>query len=218
MAVLPFKSIGKTTDDDYLSLGLADALITRLGNVQDILVRPTSAVRRYADGYDDAAKIGKQQNVDAVLEGSFQRSNDRLRLTVQLIRVADGATLWSEQFDERFTDILSVQDSISDRVACDLVTRICGDESGRLVKQKKINIRAYEAYLKGRYFWNKRTREGFQKAVDYFKEAIEHRSDVRSGVRRIGRWLLFPGWQLRRITARKLREGKGGSQTSSGTR
>lgn len=173
IAVLPFKAIGAESEDEYLSLGLADALITRLGNVREIVVRPTSAVRRYTDANQDPATIGRQQGVDAVLDGSFQRQGDRLRLTVQLIRVADGATLWSAQFDERFTDIFSVQDSISERVACDLVTRICGEEAGRPAKQKPVNIEAYEAYLKGRYFWNKRTRDGFRKAVEYFKQAIE---------------------------------------------
>ncbi|HJU54765.1 MAG TPA: tetratricopeptide repeat protein, partial [Pyrinomonadaceae bacterium] len=173
IAVLPFKAIGAESEDEYLSLGLADALITRLGNVREIVVRPTSAIRRYTEANQDPIAIGRRQGVDAVLEGSFQRQGDRLRLTVQLIRVADGATLWSAQFDERFTDIFSVQDSISERVACDLVTRICGEANGRPAKQKPVNIEAYEAYLKGRYFWNKRTRDGFRKAVEYFKQALE---------------------------------------------
>jgi len=169
IAVLPFKAIGAESADEYLSLGLADALITRLGNVREVVVRPTSAVRRYTDANQDPVTIGRQQGVDAVLDGSFQRRGDRLRLTVQLIRVADGATLWSAQFDERFTDIFAMQDSISERVACDLVARICGEAT----RQKPVNIDAYEAYLKGRYFWNKRTRDGFRRAVEYFKQAIE---------------------------------------------
>lgn len=173
IAVLPFKTIGETSDNEYLSLGLADALITKLGNVRQIVVRPTSAVRRYTNANQDPLIIGRQQGVDAVLDGSFQRAGDRLRLTVQLIRVSDGATLWSAPFDERVSDIFSMQDSISERVACDLITRLCGEESARRVNQNPNNIEAYQAYLKGRYFWNKRTKDGYKKAVEYFKQAIE---------------------------------------------
>jgi tetratricopeptide (TPR) repeat protein len=118
--------------------------------------------------------VGRQQNVDAVLDGSFQRSGDRIRLTVQLIRVADGATIWSSQFDEKFDDILSVQDSISERIACDLVTKICGESAAQSLKQKKVDPRAYELYLKGRYFWNKRSTDGFQKAADSFRESLDY--------------------------------------------
>jgi DNA-binding winged helix-turn-helix (wHTH) protein/TolB-like protein/Tfp pilus assembly protein PilF len=173
IVVLPVRPIGAEATDQYLSLGLADALITRLGNVNQLVVRPTSAIRRYVDAPGDPTTIGRQQNVDAVLDGSFQRVGDRIRLTVQLVRVSDGSTIWSSQFDERFTDILSVQDSISERVACDLVTRICGEDAARFARQKKISIEAYEAYLKGRYFWNRRTMEGFQKAAENFRRAID---------------------------------------------
>ncbi len=192
VAVLPFKGIGVSSENEYLGLGLADALITRLGNVQQITVRPTSAVRRYTDANQDPLTIGRQQGVDAVLDGSVQRVGDRLRLTVQFVRVADGMTLWSEQVDEKFTDIFSVQDSISERVACDLVTHICG-ASGSPVKRRQINIDAYEAYLKGRYFWNKRTREGFQKAVEYFNQAIEIDPNYAQAYAGLGDALAFLG-------------------------
>ena len=173
IAVLPFKAIGSEKENEYLSLGLADALITRLGNVRQIMVRPTSAVRHYTNNDHDLIAVGREQGVDAVLDGNFQRADDHLRLTVQLIRVADGATLWSAQFDEKFTDIFSVQDAISEQVACDLVTRVCGKGNEQLAKQQQIKIEAYEAYLKGRYFWNKRNIEGARKAAEYFQQAID---------------------------------------------
>ncbi len=191
IAVLPFRAIGGGGENEYLSLGLADALITRLGNVREIVVRPTSAVRRYTDPKQDAAAIGRQQGVDAVLEGTYQQTGNRLRLSVQLVRVADGGTIWSSQFDERFTDIFSVQDSISEKVTCDLVTRICGD--GKLAKQRQNNIDAYKAYLKGRYFWNKRTQEGFDKAIQYFTEAIEHDPSYAEGHAGLGDAIFYRG-------------------------
>jgi DNA-binding winged helix-turn-helix (wHTH) protein/TolB-like protein/Tfp pilus assembly protein PilF len=172
IAVLPVKPIGAESTNEYLSIGLADALITRLGNVEQLIVRPTSAVRRYTDANQDPVTIGRQQNVDAVLDGSFQRTGDRIRLTVQLIRVSDRSTIWASQFDEKFTDIFSVQDSISERVACDLITRICGGATSPGFKEKKIDVRAYEAYLKGRYFWNRRSDDGYRKAVESFRQAI----------------------------------------------
>ena len=173
IAILPMKSIGNQTQSEYLSLGLADALITKLGNVNQLVVRPTSAIRRYEDATADPVTVGREQSVDAVLDGSFQRSGDRIRLTVQLIRVSDGSTIWSSQFDQQFTDILSVQDSISEQVACDLLTRICGEAAVKDLQQKKINAAAYDSYLRGRYFWNKRTTEGQQKAADSFRRAID---------------------------------------------
>jgi tetratricopeptide (TPR) repeat protein len=154
-------------------LGLADALITELGKLRQLVVRPTSAIRRYTEVSQDPVAIGRQQGVEAVLDGNVQRTGERLRVTAQLIRVADGAILWSGRFDQNITDIFAVQDAISGQVACDLVTRLCGAAGAAALKQQAINIEAYQAYLKGRYFWNKRTMDGFQKAVEYFKQAIE---------------------------------------------
>jgi TolB-like protein/DNA-binding winged helix-turn-helix (wHTH) protein/Tfp pilus assembly protein PilF len=172
MAVLPFKSIGASKDNEYLGLGLTDSLIAKLGNIHQLVVRPTSAVVGYANSDEDPVTIGRLQGVDAVLAGNVQREADRLVLNVKLVRVADGSLLYSGHFDERFNNVFSVQDAISDQVSCDLVTRICGQGGEQLVKQAKISIEAYEAYLKGRYFWNKRTTEGFEKAIDYFNQAI----------------------------------------------
>ncbi len=172
IAVLPFKIIGAKGDDEYLGLGLTDALITKLGNEHRLIVRPTSAVRRYTNTSQETTAIGREQRVDAVLDGSVQRNGDQLRLTVQLIRVSDGTLIWSGNFDEHFSNIFAIQNSISDKVACDLVTRICGS-AGERHGQQQISADAFEAYLRGRYFWNKRTGDGYKKAVEYFSQAIE---------------------------------------------
>jgi DNA-binding winged helix-turn-helix (wHTH) protein/TolB-like protein/Tfp pilus assembly protein PilF len=173
IAVLPFKTIGAGDDNEYLGLGMSDALITKLGNIRQIIVRPTSAVRRYTDPLQDPLAAGREQGVDAVLDGSVQRAGDRIRVTVQLIRVQDKLILWSGQFDERFTDIFAVQDAISQQVTQGLVVKLNDEERKRLQKPGSENIEAYQAYLKGRYFWNKRTPEGFRKAIEYFNRAIE---------------------------------------------
>ena len=175
MAVLPFEPIGTTAADEHLGLGLADTLITKLANIREVTVRPTSSVRRYAgsDQPRDLLKAGRELQVDSLLEGTVQRSGERVRVSVQLIRVRDGTPLWTGIFQEKFTDIFAVQDSISEQVAKALALKLTSHERRRMQKRDTENVEAYEAYLKGRFFWNKRTADGFKKAVDHFNHAIE---------------------------------------------
>lgn len=191
IAILPFKSLNAEGDKEYLGLGLADALIARLGGARQIIVRPTSAVRRYKDVNQDPVGIGRQLGVDAVLDGDYLFDGTKLRLNVQLIRVADGAMLWSRQFDEQFRDIFSVQDAISEQVACDLVTQICDKEGAHAEKQREIKIEAYEAYLKGRYFWSKRDSDGVKKAIEYFNQAIAIQPDYAAAHAALGGAYMF---------------------------
>src|SRR5262249_26478859 len=157
------------TGDEYLGPGMADALITRLSNIKQVVVRPTSAVLKYSD--QDSAAAGRELGVDALLNGKIQISGGRIRVTVQLVRGRDGAPLWAENFDDRFTDVFAVQDSISAQVAQALKLRLTAQERQQLVKRYTENAEAYNLYLKGRYFWNKRTEQGFEKAIVYFNQA-----------------------------------------------
>ena len=173
IAVLPFKPLGSDQNDEYLGLGMADTLIGRLSHLSQVVVRPTSAIRRYSGRDLDVISAGREQRVDAVLEGSIYRSGDRIRLSVQLVSVRDGASLWSFKCDERCTDIFAVQDSISERVAEALALKLTGEERRLLTKHYTDNTDAYQLYLEGRYFWNKRSEEGFKKALNYFNQAID---------------------------------------------
>lgn len=173
IAVLPFKSLSSDAADDFLGLGMSDALITRLGGVSEVAIRPTSAVRRYGGDDQDPVAAGRELQVESVLAGSVQRVGDRIRLTAQLISVADGRQLWADKFDAKLTDLLSVEDSISERVAGSLTIRLTGEDRTSLAKRYTENGEAFTLYLKGRYFWNKRTREGVDNAVNYFKQAID---------------------------------------------
>src|SRR5689334_9919819 len=157
IAVLPFKSIGKS-NNEYIGLGIADALITKLSNLRQITVRPTSSVRKYGEGHDPIT-AGKEQRVEWVLDGSVQLSEKRIRLTVQLVHVRDEALHWAEKFDESFTEIFAVEDSISEKVAQALESRLTGEEKRLLAKRYTEDPRAYEFYLKGRYFLERRTTE-----------------------------------------------------------
>jgi DNA-binding winged helix-turn-helix (wHTH) protein len=135
IAVLPFKITGPHKDDDeYLGVGLADALVTRLSNVRELVVRPTSAVARYSSPEQDILEAGRELRVSAVLDGRVQRASGRVRVTVQLVSVEEGATLWAEKFDERWTDIFALQDSISEQAAAALTVRLTREEREGLVK------------------------------------------------------------------------------------
>lgn len=170
IAVLPFKLIG-ATGDEYLGLGMADALITRLSNLRQVTVRPTSSVRKY-NGAQDPLSAGKELSVEWLLDGSVQKSGRRIRLTVQLVNVNDGGLVWAEKFDEKFTNIFAVEDSISEQVAKALAPRLTGEEKRLLAKRFTENVEAYDAYLKGRCFFDKRTAEGLGKGIEYFNQAI----------------------------------------------
>lgn len=177
IAVLPFRPLGSDPNDEYLGLGMADTLIGRLSHQSQVMVRPTSSIRKYSGRDLDVLTAGREQRVDAVLDGSIHRSGDTIRLTVQLVSTRDGASLWSFKCDERCRDIFAVQDSISEKVAEALALRLTGEERRELTKHYTENNEAYQLYLKGRYFWNKRTGEGFKKALEYFNQATEKDSN-----------------------------------------
>ena len=173
LAVLPFQTLGINTPDKYLEIGMTDAVITKLANTRKVIVRPTSAIQRYAGTQLTPQAVGREQGVDAVLEGRIQRNGDRVRVTVQLIRVQDGVQLWADTFDKQFTDIFALEDSLSEMAAQSIRLQLTGEENRRFTKRSTENPAAYEAYMKGRFFWNKRTDTGLKKGLDYFRDAIQ---------------------------------------------
>ena len=170
IAVLPFEPLGAAPQDEYLGLGIADALITRLSNLKQVKVRPTSAVRNAVK--NDAISAGRALKVATVLEGTIQKWDEYIRVTVQLVSIQDGATLWAERFDEKFTNIFAIEDSISEQVAAALTVKLTVQEHEQLVKRYTDNTQAHQAYLRGRYFYEKRTQEGITKSIEYFELAI----------------------------------------------
>jgi serine/threonine protein kinase/Tfp pilus assembly protein PilF len=173
IAVLPFKPLTAESRDEALELGMADTLIIRLSNIQQMLVSPTSAVRKYGSLEQDPVAAGRELRVDSVLEGNLQRHGDRLRVSVRLLSVRDGVTLWAGTFNENFTDIFSVQDSISERMATALALKLTDPQKQQLTKHFTQNIQAYELYLKGRYHFGRITEQEIKTAIDYFKQAIQ---------------------------------------------
>jgi TolB-like protein/Tfp pilus assembly protein PilF len=174
IAVLPFKPLRNGEgDDEYLGLGLADSLITKLGGLRQLVVRPTSAVRKYSSAEQDPLAAGREQRVEAVLDSSLQRDGERIRVTVRLLQVGDGATLWTYQCDEQYcADIFAMQDAISEKVAAAMVAQLSGEERRALRRHGTENREAYEQYLKGRYFLNKGWGGQVQKGIECFKQAV----------------------------------------------
>jgi DNA-binding winged helix-turn-helix (wHTH) protein/TolB-like protein/lipoprotein NlpI len=173
VAVLPFRVLSSEKDDEYLSLGLADALITSLSHTRQIIVRQTSAVSKYAWTEKDPLEAGREQGVEAVLDGQVQRIGERVRVTARLVRTSDGAPLWADRFDEHFTHVFAIEDAIAEKVAQAMIRTMAGAaEQKHLTRRYTENNEAYQAYLKGRHFWNKRTTTSFEQAVAHFQQAI----------------------------------------------
>jgi DNA-binding winged helix-turn-helix (wHTH) protein/TolB-like protein/tetratricopeptide (TPR) repeat protein len=173
MAVLPFKPLVADNRDEPLEMGMCDALITRLSGLNQLIVRPTSSVVQYNKPGQDSVAAGRELGVDALLDGFVQKSGDKIRVTAQLLSIPDGKHLWSGQFNANFTDIFAVEDSMSRQMVEALLPNLTGEERRRVTKHYTENIEAYELYLRGRYFQDKRTAEALNKSIDYFQQATE---------------------------------------------
>ena len=173
IAVLPFQPLTRNKRDESLEMGMADTLIARLSGIRDLVVRPTSSIRKYADLKLDVLAAGRELEVESVLEGSLQRQANRVRVTVRLLNVSNGASLWAGTFDEELTDIFALQDAISEQVVQALSVELSKEDRTRLVKHHTHSTPAYRLYLKGRYYWWKNSPEEYKKSRDYFHRAIE---------------------------------------------
>jgi serine/threonine-protein kinase len=172
LAVLPFRLLDARTDDQFLAIGMADAVITRVAQVHSLIVRPTSSVLKYAGAPTDPLIAGREQGAESVVDGRVQHVGNRIRVSVQLLRVVDGSSIWADHFDEPFSDVLAVQDAISERVARALVASLTREEHERLTRRYTENVDAYQLYLRGRYFWERRTVDSIRKSVRYYQQAI----------------------------------------------
>ena len=172
IAVLPPEPLSGEADNASLSLGIADALITRLGGLHKIAVRPISSVVHHVGTNQDSVNTGRTLGVDAVIDGTLQRDNGRVRVTLRLVSVANGEQLWAANFDEANSDIFELQDSVAQQTAAALFKDLSQDEKALLSKQQTANPEAYRLYLTGNYFWSKRGSEA-GKSAEYFRRAIE---------------------------------------------
>jgi DNA-binding winged helix-turn-helix (wHTH) protein/TolB-like protein len=169
IAVLPFKPLVASHRDESLEMGMAETLISSLSGIRRLTVRPLGVVRGYNSLNQDPMAAGRDLGVDAVLDGHIQRVGDRVRVTARLFEVRKGKHLWTGQFDEKFTDIFSVQDAIARRVIAELALELTGTDQQRLTHRSTVDARAYELYLKGRFFISLAQP---QRAIEVLEEAV----------------------------------------------
>jgi TolB-like protein/Flp pilus assembly protein TadD len=172
LAVLPFRALGVLPDSAILTVGVPDAIITRLAGVRQFRLRPTSTILRYGEGPPDPREAGKMLSVDYLLTGTVQAAAERLRVSVQLLRTADGSPLWGAHYDLARRDLFMLQDSIAERVSRALAVRMTAAEQARLYRRYTQNARAYEWYLRGRAELARITEDGTAAAVSAFEQAL----------------------------------------------
>lgn len=171
IAVLPFRNLVK--DEGQLSLTLTDALITKLAGLKGLTVRPTSSVLGFTENTPDSQTIKEKLKVENYLEGTIQKAENRLRISVQLVKTSDGSIIWAGSFNEAETDLLKLQDAISEQVVSALRFKISPQEQDVLAKRGTSNDEAFRLYLQGRYFWNKRNIENLKKSIGFYEQSLE---------------------------------------------
>ncbi len=176
LVVLPFENLSGEPDQNYFSEGLTEEMIAQLGRLHPrrlgVIARTTAM--HYKGTSKRADQIGQELGVHYILEGSVRRTPDRVRITAQLIQTSDQTHLWAETYDRKLADVLDIQRDVARRISRSLAVELIPEQQAALGRSSTKNTAAHEAYLKGRYFWNRRTEEGFAKALEYFDQAIRH--------------------------------------------
>ena len=173
IAVLPFANISADPDNEYFCDGLAEELLNALAKIDGLKVAARTSSFFFKGKNVDASSIGAALHVATVLEGSVRKSGDKLRITAQLISAADGYQIWSERYDRKLRDVFDIQEEITIAIVDSLKIKLLGEQRAEVLKRYTENAEAYQLYLRGRFYWNKRTSSGYRQAIDYFERAIE---------------------------------------------
>ncbi len=172
IAVLPFENLSEEKGNAYFADGIQEEILTRLVKIADLKVISRTSTQQFQSKPANLSEIAKQLGVANILEGSVQRSADQVRVNVQLIKAATDAHLWADTFDRKLTDIFAVESEIAKTIAETLQAKLTGSEKTAIAKRPTANPEAYELYLKGRFFWNKRTGADLRTAIEYFNQAL----------------------------------------------
>jgi len=181
IAVLPFENRSEDKANAYFAEGVQDEILTRLSKIADLKVTSRTSTEHYKSAPKNLAEIAKQLGVAHILEGSVQKNGDAVRVNVQLIKAANDSQVWAETFDRKLTDIFSVESDVAKAIADQLRAHITRQEEQVIAAKPTKNIEAYDAYLRGRYFWNKRTSDGIKHAIEHFQQSIERDPDFALG-------------------------------------
>ncbi|MEO6970387.1 MAG: tetratricopeptide repeat protein [Chthoniobacterales bacterium] len=193
IAVLPFDNLSRDPDNAYFAEGVQDEILTRLAKIAELKVISRTSTQRFKSSPEDLPQIAQQLGVAHILEGSVQKSNNEVRVNVQLIKASTDTHLWADTYDRKLTDIFAVESEIAQTIADILQAKLTGSEKIQLAKKPTANPEAYELYLKGRFFWNKRTGPDLRKAIDYFHAAIAKDPDYALAYAALAQtWVLLP--------------------------
>ena len=173
IAVLPFEDMSSEQDQEYFCDGMAEEIINSLAQLDSLKVIARTSTFAFKDKPEDIREIGRILGASTVLEGSIQKVGNRLRITAQLIRVDDGSHIWSERYDREMEDVFMIQDEIAKAIVDKLKIKLLGKQGETFNQRQTENIEAYNLYLKGRFFWHRRTEEDLLKSIDQFTQAIE---------------------------------------------
>ena len=173
LAVLPLESLSADASQDYFTDGMTDALIADLGQISALRVISRTSAMAYKRVHRPLPEIARELNVEAVVEGTVLRSGERVRITAQLIQVPDEKHLWAQSYEGDLKDTLALQNNVARAIAKQIEVTLNPEEEAALKRSSPVNAEAYEAYLRGRYFWNKRTKEGLVRATAYFHNSID---------------------------------------------
>ena len=194
IAVLPFVNTSTDPENEYFCDGLAEELINALSKINELKVAARTSAFSFKGKSSDVGDIGQRLGVKTVLEGSVRKSGNRLRISVQLVNAADGFHLWSERYDREMQDIFELQDEITLAVVDALKLKLFGEDRSELLKKGTTNAEAYELYMRGRYFWNRRRIDDFGRAIEQFEKAIELDPDYALAYTGLADCLIFLGY------------------------
>jgi len=172
LAVLPLENLARDPDGDYFAEGITEALISTLAKIGELRVVSRTSVMQYKCVRKSLPEIARELNVDGILEGTVQRVGERLRISAQLLHAPTDTHLWAENYDRDLRDVLALQSEVAQAIARGVQVKLTPRERANIEHVGSVDPHAYEAYLRGRYYWNRRAKEGFQKAVQHFQEAI----------------------------------------------
>jgi len=199
IAVLPFENLSHDPDNAYFADGIQEEILARLAKIADLKVISRTSTQHYKSSPDNLPQIAKRLGVANILEGSVQKSADKVRVNVELIRASTDAHLWANTFDRKLTDVFAVESEVATKIAETLQAKLTGFEQHAIAARPTENSEAYQLYLKGRYFRNKLTPEGVQKAIEYFQQAIDKDpayalayAGLADGYGNLGFWGVFP--------------------------
>jgi len=173
LAVLPLENLSRDPDEEYFADSMTEAIITDLAKINALRVVSRTSVMRYKRTQKPLPEIAKELNVDAIVEGSVQRAGNRVRITAQLIHAATDQHLWAEAYERDLRDVLVLQDEVARNIAQQVRVKLTPEENIRLSSGRPVDPEAYQLYVKRRYFWAKRNQESFNRAISYFREAID---------------------------------------------